>query len=397
MRVLLLSWEFPPLVVGGLGRHVEALAVQLAAAGHDVHVVTRGDKADPTAEVVDGVRVHRAPVDPVALDFTTESLLAWSQASEHALTRVALPLVRRWRPDVVHAHDWLVAQTAITLGEVTGAPLVTTIHATEAGRHQGWLPKPLNLAIHSFERWLAQRSAAVITCSGAMHDEVTRLFELPPARVSVVPNGVDPTRWNPPATARAAVRAELAPDGAPLLVFAGRLVHEKGVQTLLRALPRLRATHPGLRLAVAGTGSYDDQLRALARRLRVARAVSWLGFLTEDELADVLGAADAVVVPSLYEPFGIVALEAAAARVPLVVTEVGGLSDLVREGVATAAFAPKDVDGLVDAVHGVLADPLAARRAAARAARRIARDYTRPAVAARTIEVYENACASTSR
>ena len=391
MRVLLLSWEYPPIVVGGLGRHVEALATHLAAEGHDVRVVTRGDKAEPTTEIADGVRIHRAPVDPIALDFTTESLLAWSQASEHALLRVALPLVRRWHPEVVHAHDWLVAQTAITLGELTRAPVVSTIHATEAGRHQGWLPKPLNLAIHSFERWLAHRSAAVITCSMAMHDEVTRLFELPADRVSVVPNGVEPGRWNPPAAARAAVRAQLVPDGGPLLVFAGRLVHEKGVQTLVRALPRLRARYPAARLAVAGTGHYDEKLRALARRLRVARAVTWLGFLTEDELADLLGAADVVVVPSLYEPFGIVALEAAAARVPLVVTEVGGLCDLARDGVATAAFAPRDVEGLVAAVDRVLADPGAARRAVARAARKIARDYTWSAVTAKTIAVYERA------
>jgi glycogen(starch) synthase len=388
MRVLLLSWEYPPLVVGGLGRHVEALAVQLSRAGHDVRVVTRGDKAEPTAETVDAVRIHRAAVDPLALDFTTESLLAWAQASEHALLRVALPLVRRWRPDVVHAHDWLVAQSAITLGEATGARVVTTMHATEAGRQQGWLPQPLNVAIHSVERWLAQRSHAVITCSSAMHAEVTRLFELPADRVAVVPNGVDASRWNPSAAARAALRRRLSDDGAPLLVFAGRLVHEKGVQTLLRALPALRARHPRLRLAVAGTGNYDDQLRALARNVRVARAVTWLGFLTEDELADVLGAADAVVVPSLYEPFGIVALEAAASRVPLVVSEVGGLSDLVREHVATAAFAAGDVAGLVAAVDGVLADPAAATRAAARAARLIARDYTWAAVAARTAEVY---------
>jgi glycogen synthase len=388
VRVLILSWEYPPLVVGGLGRHVEALATRLAAAGHDVRVVTRGDKAEPTAEVVDGVRVLRAPLDPLALDFTTESLLAWAQASDHALLRTALPLLRRWRPDVVHAHDWLVAQSAITLSEHTRAPLVATIHATEAGRHQGWLPRPLNLAIHSFERWLAQRAVAVITCSGAMHEEVTRLFEVPAERVVVVHNGVDAARWAVPPAARAAARARLAPEG-PLVVFAGRLVHEKGVQTLLRALPRLRAAYPTLRLAVAGTGSYDTQLHALARRLRVVRSVSWLGFLTEDELAEVLGAADAVVMPSLYEPFGIVALEAAAARVPLVVTEVGGLSDLARDGIATSTFAPRDVEGLTAAVSGILAAPAAAQRAAGRAARRIRRDYSWPVVADMTAAVYE--------
>ena len=385
--MLLLSWEYPPLVVGGLGRHVEALARELAAAGHDVRVVTRGEGADPVDKRCDGVRIRRAAVDPIALDFTTETLLAWTQASEHALLRAALPVVRRWRPDVVHAHDWLVAQSAVTLAEVTGAPLVTTMHATEAGRHQGWLPAPLNVAIHSVERWLVQRSDAVITCSTAMHDEVVKLFEVADTHVTVVPNGIDAARWRAPAAARAAARARYGAAG-PLLVYAGRLVHEKGVQTLLDALRELRTQHDGLRLAIAGTGVYEPQLRARARRLRVARSIDWLGFVAEDDLAALLGAADVVVVPSLYEPFGIVALEAAAAHTSLVVAESGGLADLVTERVASASFPPRDVDALVRAVGSVLADPAAARAAITRADRVIRRDYTWPAVARHTVDVY---------
>ena len=388
MRVLLLSWEYPPLVVGGLGRHVEALARELAAAGHDVRVVTRGDQSDATDQRVDGVRVRRAALDPLALDFTTESLLAWSQASEHALLRAALPLVRRWRPAVVHAHDWLVAQSAITLARHTGAPVVTTIHATEAGRHQGWLPQPLNLAIHSVERWLAAESAEVITCSSAMREEAVRLFEVPLARVSVVPNGIDAARWRAPMGARRAIRARFG--AGPLIAFGGRLVHEKGVQTLLEAAGRLRADFPDLRVAVAGTGPYSEALRSRARTLRVARRVDWLGYVPDDDLAALFGAADVVAVPSLYEPFGIVALEAAAARTPLVIAQTGGLLDLAGS-VATASFAPGDAAGLAHAIGSVLADPDAARRRVRAAVRTVRRDYTWHAVAARTAEVYARA------
>jgi glycogen(starch) synthase len=391
VRVLLLSWEYPPLVVGGLGRHVEALARELAAAGHDVRVVTRGESDEAIDERRDGVRVRRAAVDPIAIDFTTETLLAWTQASEHALLRAALPVVRRWRPDVVHAHDWLVAQTAVTIAEVTGSPLVTTIHATEAGRHQGWLPRPLNLAIHSVERWLVHRSQTVITCSSAMHDEATHLFEVPDAHVTVVPNGIDAARWRASLGARTAARAQFD-DADPLLVYAGRLVHEKGVQTLLDAVRPLRETHPNLRLAVAGTGVHEAALHARARRLRIARSVAWLGFVAEDQLAPLLGAADVAIVPSLYEPFGIVALEAAAAHTALVVAETGGLRDLVADGVATASFPAKDSAALVAAVNKVLADPEDTARAIKRADRMIRRDYTWRAVAAHTAAVYERVC-----
>jgi glycogen(starch) synthase len=390
VRVLMLTWEYPPLVVGGLGRHVDALARELVAAGHDVQVITRGEAGAAVDEVRDGVRVRRAAVDPVAIDFTTETLLAWAQASEHALIRAALPIVRRWRPDVVHAHDWLVAQSGMTLAEVAHAPLVATIHATEAGRHQGWLPAPLNIAIHSVERWLANSAAAVITCSGAMRAEAVPLFELRPERVTVVPNGIRPESWRTGARAVAAARARHAADG-PLLVYAGRLVHEKGVQDLLDALPALKVRWPGLRLLVAGTGVYEGDLQARARRRRVSRIVEWAGFVPEDELAPMLGAADAVVVPSRYEPFGIVALEAAAARAPLVVSRTGGLCDLVAAGIAAASFEPGDVPGLVSAVNGVLADPVASAAGVRRAARRVSRDYTWPAVAAATAGVYERA------
>ncbi|MDT4893758.1 MAG: glycogen synthase [Pseudonocardiales bacterium] len=386
----MLTWEYPPLVVGGLGRHVDALARELVAAGHEVQVVTRGEAGSAVDELRDGVRVRRAAADPVAIDFTTESLLAWALASEHALIRAALPIVRRWRPDVVHAHDWLVAQGGITLAEAAHAPLVVTIHATEAGRHQGWLPAPLNLAIHSVERWLAHRAAAVITCSDATRAEALSLFEVPPEHVTVVPNGIRPESWRTGARTVAAARARHAGDG-PLLMYAGRLVHEKGVQHLIDAVPALKQRWPGLRLLVAGTGVYEDELQARARRRRVSRVVEWAGFVPEDELAPMLAAADVVVVPSRYEPFGIVALEAAAARVPLVVSRTGGLRDLVAAGIATASFETGDVAGLVSAVSEVLGDPTAAATAVRRAARRVGRDYTWHAVAAATAAVYERA------
>jgi glycogen(starch) synthase len=386
----MLSWEYPPLVVGGLGRHVEALARELAGQHHEVVVVTRGDRPQARTEMCAGVRVVRAATDPLAIDFTTESLLAWSQAAEHAMLRAALPVVRRWRPDVVHAHDWLVGQSGVTLAEVTHAPLLATLHATEAGRHQGWLPKPLNLAIHSVERWLAHRADTVITCSSRMRDEVTELFELDAAKVQVVPNAIDATRWTVTAPTRAAARSRFA-DAGPLLVYAGRLVHEKGVQTLLRAMRPLREAHPTLRLVIAGTGYYERALRDLVRRLRLVRAVDFLGFVPETDLPALLAAADAVVVPSFYEPFGIVALEAACAAAPLIVAETGGLADLVTDRVAVASFPAGDVDALINAVGKVLVDPAAANAAARRASRLVRRAYTWSSVAEQTTTAYHHA------
>jgi glycogen(starch) synthase len=396
VRVVMLSWEYPPLVVGGLGRHVESLSRELVRSGHEVHVITRGEKDEIVDEVVDGVHVRRAALDPLAIDFTTESLLAWAQASEHSLLRATLPIVRRRRPDVVHAHDWLVAQSGVTLAAATRSPLVATMHATEAGRHQGWLPAPLNLAIHSVERWLARAADEVITCSRPGRVETAELFELDPASVHVVPNGVDLDRWRTTARQRAELRSRHAGDG-PLIVYAGRLVHEKGVQTLLSAVRPLRERHPGLRLVVAGTGTHEEALHEQARSLRIARAVDWTGFVPGSQVATLFGAADVAVVPSFYEPFGIVALEAAAAGTPVAAATTGGLVDLIDDHVVTASFAAGDIAALVDAVDVVLADPAAARRSVARARRVLARDYTWAAVAERTVRIYGEAVGRNDR
>ena len=269
-------------------------------------------------------------------------------------------------------------------------PLVATIHATEAGRHQGWLPAPLNRAIHSVESWLAGSAEEVITCSHASRHEAARLFDLDPCAVHVVPNGVDLARWRVPARSRAAARARYAAEG-PLIAFAGRLVHEKGVQTLLAALPTLRRRHPGLRLAVAGTGPLADELHAEARRLRVARAVDWWGFVPAAQVATLLAAADVMVVPSSYEPFGLVALEAVAAGTPVVVSDAGGLADLHRDGVAAASFPAGQPAALADAVDGVLRDPDGSRRAMRRAVAVLRTSYTWQAVAQATAQIYRTA------
>lgn len=385
VRVLMLSWEYPPLVVGGLGRHVEALSRELAAAGHEMHVVTRGEQEHAESAVINGVHVHRAAADPLAIDFSTESLLAWAAAAEHALIRAALPVVRNARFDIVHAHDWLVAQSAATLSTAAAAPLVATIHATESGRHGGRLASPLNLAIHSIEGWLTRSADAVITCSPSMRAEVEHLFGV--ADVAVVPNGIDADGWQLSPAQRRAARRRYAPDG-PTIAFAGRLVYEKGVQTLLEALRTLRRRHPGLRAALAGVGPYQDELHALARKLRLGTSVEWLGFAPDQEVVERFAVAEAVVVPSLYEPFGIVALEAAASGTPLVAADTGGLQDAIAAGLTAASFSPGDVRGLVDGLDQVLADPAGARRRARRAAARVAQEYSWAAIAERTAEIY---------
>ncbi|HEX7355118.1 MAG TPA: glycosyltransferase family 4 protein [Mycobacteriales bacterium] len=391
MRVLMLSWEYPPVVVGGLGRHVHAIAVDLARQGHDITVVSRHQPGAAYDETVEGVRVLRAPEDPPA--FPMSDLLAWSQALNHALLRAVLRADLP-APDVVHAHDWLVAHAATALKERYRVPLVATVHATEAGRHQGWLPGPTNRAIHTVEWWLTYEARRVVTCSSYMRWEVTRLFDLPPGKVDVIANGTDLSAFRPRPAAVRAARQRFG--GAPLLAFSGRLEWEKGVQTLLAAMPSLRRRHPGVRLVVAGSGTLDEDLRGQARRRRLGRSVVFAGRLPTAELAGLLGAADVALVPSLYEPFGLAALEAATAGAPLVVSDTGGLRELVEDGVSGLRAAPEDVRGWVGAVDRQLSDEIAARRMA-RVARARAAGSTWRAAAAATADVYRRAVTEEER
>jgi glycogen(starch) synthase len=393
MRVLIVSWEYPPVVVGGLGRHVHALARGLAAAGHDVRVLSRhptGTDATthPTqAELTDGVRVLRVAEDPPHLEFQRD-LVAWALGMNHGMVRAAPAWLDGWRPDVVHAHDWLVAHAAIGLAEDLDVPLVATLHATEAGRHGGWLTSVLSQQVHSIEWWLARRADALITCSEAMRTEAAELFDLDPSDLAVIHNGIEPRRWRVQPAEVAAARARWSPDGAPLLFYFGRLEYEKGVHDLIAALPRIRRAHPGTRLLVAGRGTHAEFLLEQARTHRVRRAVRLLGHLPDRDLAATLAGADAVVLPSRYEPFGMVALETAAAGAPLVASTAGGLGEVVRDGVTGLSFAPGDVPGLAAAVGAVLDDPAAAATRARAARARLRTEFDWGTITAATSAVY---------
>ncbi|PRX49485.1 (1-_4)-alpha-D-glucan synthase (UDP-glucose) [Prauserella shujinwangii] len=396
MRVLMLSWEYPPVVVGGLARHVHALARHLVRDGHEVVVLCRhaaGTDAEThprTDRVVEGVRIIRVAEDPMHVTFERD-LVAWTLAMGHAMVRAGTDLLRTWQPEVVHAHDWLVTHPAIALAEAARVPLVGTIHATEAGRHSGWLSHPLNQQVHSVEWWLANRADALITCSQAMRREVAHLFELSTDDITVIHNGIEERSWQVTEEEIRRAREAHSPGGAPLLLYFGRLEWEKGVQDLLAAMPAIRRRHPGTRLVVAGKGRHLQELTEQARKLRLVRAIDFVGHLSDRDLRAVLSAADAVVLPSRYEPFGIVALEAAAAKAPLVASTAGGLGEVVVDGETGLAFSPGDVPAMTDAVDAVLADARAAERRAATAQSRLAADFDWARIAAATAEVYRRA------
>jgi glycogen synthase len=383
LSVAMLAWEYPPVIVGGLARHVCELAGGLASRGHVVTVYTRGRAGTAEEETHGGVRIRRVPDDAA----NVQNLIPWALAFNLALLDRAAGELQDHPPDLIHAHDWLVARAAVALKSLARVPLVATIHATEHGRHRGRLPGPVQRSVHREERRLVAEADRVICCSAFMRQEVARVLDVPPQRIDTIPNEVDLGAFAPvPGT-----RTELVRDGLPLIVFAGRLEYEKGVQTILEALPMMDRLAPGVSLLVAGTGTYHPTLEARAAALGLDGRVRFLGFVDEGRLRGLYSAADMVVVPSLYEPFGLVALEAMASGTPVLASDTGGLREIVDHEVTGLRFPPGAAGALAREAARVLTDRRLARRLAAGASASLAARASWSGVATRTAEVYRRA------
>lgn len=213
----MLSWEYPPLVVGGIAAHVDGLSRAMVAAGHDVTVFSLHHPSVADDTIVDGVRVLRARNDLPWIP--ADNLVAAMASANHQIVQLAAQL-GDWRPDVVHAHDWLVGWAGDTLRTLFGVPLVATVHATERGRHGGHVPPGMPAAINAAEWWLTYQAREVIACSQFMIREIVDGFELPSEKIHLVPNGVEPDVWQ-------SARPRQPDPDAPLVVAWGRIQYER--------------------------------------------------------------------------------------------------------------------------------------------------------------------------
>ena len=385
-RVLILSWEFPPIVEGGLARHVRKLAEHLVGADVDVHVLTRGDETMPSEDDVDGIRVHRLqePRRPRDLgEFVT-----WIEHMNADMLAAGVELGDRFDFDLVHGHDWLVAAACDHLARRFSCKYVTTIHATEYGRHQGWVDKHPQSYIHSVERWMANRADRVITCSHYMRGHVADIYDLDEERVSVIPNGIDPLDLQP-VDDLDTLRSRFAAPDEKLVLLVGRLVYEKGFQLALEALPDVIERVGRVRFLVAGSGTHEQELREQAERLGLDRHGTFMGWIGDDVLHSLYRIADLCVIPSLYEPFGLVALEAMASGCPCIVADTGGLREVVPGGERVGLrFRGGDAEHLGVMVERMLTDAPLRDRLVAEAGEHVLR-FDWGDVARQTAAVYE--------
>ena len=390
MKILMLTWEYPPRVVGGIARVVYDLSRTLLKDGHDVTVVTYRDGDVPYFEDDKGVKVYR--VDNYMIN--PNNFIDWiMQMNFNMIAKANELIAEQGNFDVIHAHDWLVAYAAKTLKNSYNIPLVSTIHATEAGRNSG-IHDEQQRYINDTEWMLTYESSEVIVNSNYMKGELQRLFGLPYEKINVVPNGVNLNLFNG-IERDYNFRRKYAMDNEKIILFMGRLVYEKGVQHLISAMPKILNGYHDAKLVIGGKGGMMDELKAQVNAMGISQKVCFAGYLSGKDVQQMYKCADIAVFPSTYEPFGIVALEAMLSENPVVVSDIGGLNEIVQHrenGMKTYCGNPNSI---ADSILELLFDHKLCADITRKAKNKVRNEYNWSKIAQDTHFTYQKAICQT--
>ena len=391
MRVLELSWEYPPYIVGGLGQHIAGLAPALGGLNTTFGpiqvdlVTTRFAGGAPLEHLNQWVTVHRVDLPPIDPTNSYNDVVA----DNDLLAEHAAALAEKADYQIIHCHDWLTGAAGIALKNRFKVPLVVTVHATERGRQQGNLPSEISVQIDRLERNLCHEAWKIIACSNYMVRELRDYFGTPNDKVIVVSNGFDlSTHVLDTVQKEIALRRMYAPNGEHLLLYVGRITHEKGVHVLINAMPAILEEFPDTKLLIAVKNG--RRLAPLAESLGVSHAVQFLGYISDERRDHLYQVVDAAVFPSLYEPFGIVALEAMGLGCNVIASHVGGLSEVVQHREDGLTIYPDDPGSIAWAVRELFRDPLAAERRRERARQKVIEKYSWQNVAESTARLFES-------
>ncbi|WLD92073.1 1,4-alpha-glucan branching protein domain-containing protein [Alkalihalobacillus sp. AL-G] len=382
LTILMLAWEFPPNVVGGLARHVYDLSREFVQQEHNVYVITNAVEGYPDYEIMDGVHVYRTKCDQPQ----HENFFHWTGSLNFAIAGLGLKLAERIQFDCIHAHDWIVSVSAKSLQQQLNIPLIATIHATEHGRNNG-IHSDLQEAIHHKEWELMFEAQHIIVCSSYMKQEIRELFHIPENKIAVIPNGVDPSLIS--VSAKSDNWMERYGGQNNFYVFSlGRVVREKGFNLLIEAASSLKESHPAIKFIIAGKGPMLDQYRSDVKERDLEGSVFFIGFVTDEERNRFLAEANAVIFPSLYEPFGIVALEAMVAKTPVIVSDTGGMGNLIDHHENGLKVYTGNPESIRDQIIDLFENPELCRSLVTNAWDDVTRKYSWNLIALETISVF---------
>ena len=384
MRIMMLSWEYPPRIVGGIARVVHDLSHSFAKSGHEVHVITYQEGDTKEFEKDGEVYVHRGNNYPI----NANNLIEWVMQLNFCMLEKASAVINQYgKFDLVHAHDWLVAYSARAIKNSYHIPLVATIHATESGRNKGIHNKAQGY-INDVEWLLTYEASHVICNSYFMKNEIKNLFGKPEENIFVVPNGININKfdkqtrdWN--------FRRNYASDKEKIVFFAGRIVNEKGIQVLLNAAPKILSHYSNVKFVIAGRGPCLEELKNQANSLGIANKVYFTGYLNDEQITKMYKAIDIAVFPSLYEPFGIVALEGMLAGAATIVSDAGGLNEIVSHGIDGLKSYAGNANSLADSILEALFNDSLCLSMARNAREKVIREFNWSTISQSTLNVYK--------
>lgn len=386
MKILMLSWEYPPRIVGGISRVVHDLSHKLIDNGHEVTVITYRDGDMSYFEDDGGVKVHR--VDNFMIN--PNNFIDWIMQLNFAMTSKAIELINNGEKfDLIHAHDWLVAYSSKTIKEAYKIPLIASIHATESGRNSG-IHNEAQRYVNDTEWMLTYEASEVIVNSNFMKSELNRLFGLPDEKVGVIPNGVNLKKFE-----RKEVdinfRRQYAMDNEKIILHVGRIVYEKGSKYLVNAMPKIIANYNDVKLVICGSGPMLEELKNNAKAMGISEKIYFAGYCDSKKLEKIYSCADIAVFPSTYEPFGIVALESMLSGVPTVVSDVGGLKEIIDHSINGMKAYPGNSNSIADSVIELLKNSELANKISKNAVQKVKENYNWALIVDKTEEVYEKA------
>ena len=390
MKILMLTWEYPPRIVGGISRVVYDLSHRLIKDGHDVTIITYKDGEAPEFENDEGVIVYRVENYMIHPNNFTDWVM---QLNFNMLAKANQIILNQGKFDVIHAHDWLVAYSAKSLKNSYDIPIVSTIHATESGRNSG-IHDDTQRYINDTEWLLTYESNEVIVNSKYMKNELQRLFGLPFDKINVIPNGINLDLYQG-IDKDLEFRRKYARDDEKIILYIGRLVYEKGVQHLISAMPKILNHYNDAKLIIGGKGGMIDELKKQVDNLGLLNKVYFTGYLNSKEVKKIYKCADVSVFPSTYEPFGIVALESMLAGIPTVVSDIGGLDEIIthrENGMKTYAG---NCNSIADSVLEILYNKEISSKISKNAQITIKQNYSWNKIAQDTFFSYEKAICQT--
>ncbi len=410
MKIALLVYEYPPKIVGGLGTYAAEITRKFVLLGHDVTVFTMNDDKGslPTRELLRGIEIHRPvhiDVSDSLPDVVAEDVRKWGRGIQFfskilmynylSASKMINELVRRddFKYDLVVAHDWLSVIAGISIKKELGLPLAFHVHSNERGRTLGNGSE----VVSSIERRGARMADLVVTVSYAMQDELIQAG-FPAEKIQVCYNGVDPEKYSLERVSEEKVmevkqRYGLGNDDL-MTLFIGRLVWIKGVDKLIRAMPHVLEKVPNAKLVIVGLGDMRDYLERLVRNLNLQDVVKFrFEFIPEEERIAHYAACDVAVYPSLYEPFGIVTLEAMSMEKPVVVGAAGvsGMREIVvTSGPDQCGFHinPNDPADIAWGIVNAIQDPEKKAQFGRNGRKRVLERFTWEHAAERTIQIY---------